>query len=422
MKKISIAALVVVLAMGPVTNPAVAQSGAADLGIKLAEKVVSSMIGAGAAKVFHEFFNSGPDPLTVQDVEGAISRGLEHAAATNAVAEKNAMLTAIRVYNHALHDAINVGRIRTIIDQSGLVFAQVKTHINKAEFMRVMPAYITARNVRLTFLAEEYRYIGVPIIGDSLETQATGAQLEAAQKAARTIIAQEALEGLHFLGKFMSEDFFDPNRRRNPCLIKSPNTVIYFPSGIAGSNRSEKGNDISKQYCLGNGRIIKQGLDTGKIEKFYKGQSTRRMVDPFVINMNGVGTMLSTDIMKVHTKNKWQFVSKTKVGPAKYRLHTASSLAVAQIVRNFYNTQAYPSELGNLRVQMLSWLDVIQAYDETYLLEGMKEAYLAGYTDFNALMKRYPKEASKFHTWIKQTIARLPNLGDHDIETLSTQH
>lgn len=118
----------------------------------------------------------------------------------------------------------------------------IDSHINKNTSMKMIPAFVMAWNMRLAFAAERY---GI----NKIETD-------------KEKVALYAVQGLEYLEKYMREEFSDPNRHKIPCVQKSPTTALRI-NGAIGLNWTEKGIDVSRQYCLGNSRQLQTALEHG---------------------------------------------------------------------------------------------------------------------------------------------------------------
>lgn len=63
---------------------AYAQAGpAVSFGQKIAEKVLTSILGAAAGKAFSAIFGSGPHQLTIQDLDNALTNAFDNAVVKN---------------------------------------------------------------------------------------------------------------------------------------------------------------------------------------------------------------------------------------------------------------------------------------------------------------------------------------------------
>jgi hypothetical protein len=341
-------AVVLGLAAFSLSTPCFAQGSlATKWGEKLAEKAITSIFGSLVGKGFESIFgDSGPKGPTLAEISDAISKGFENAALQETMVDNQNLSAAIRTYVYTQSKADNWVKLENIVEATANVQSRVTNYASKVNFMQVMPLFVSATNARIAFMTEQMRY------QDSVDPT-SAAHI-------KRLLGTELVLALTWFTDMMNTDFGDPRRGEWPCMHKEANQRIYFPIGaIKGMNLTEKGNDISTQWCFGNGRIIKDSVGESRARKQLKFPGV--FGDSQVINMGGVATARSTDIMPIHGAPMVQFVARDSTKDYTYKLHTTPNLYSARMLRNQINLTAYPKELGDLKTQVINWLEIINA-------------------------------------------------------------
>jgi len=335
-KLISIFAMAT-LAFAASTSTA-AESTVGNLGMKIAEKIISAVAG----EIIGDLFGDGPSGLTKAEVAQAINDAFEKATTQEMNQMQQALANKIRIYDQGNYD-----QAWEIMNDAGNLQALVESHISKGNSTVAIPAFVAAWNARLTFAAEGYRIQGT----DS----------------AKQRIVTESLHGLSYLNSYMRNYFRDTTRNNNPCIKKVAETRLRL-NGAVGSNMTEKlasampfkRIDVSTQYCFGNGRVLK---DNPKVLQMAAMMTS--FSDDAVINLGGAWYMRTTDMGKALHEDLWLFAGKTSATGNDYFLEQSKSEEFAHMLRNQYILRRYPDDLGDLHSNVLGWIDIVKAMHTT---------------------------------------------------------
>lgn len=330
MKKSMIAALLAcsLATVSPMTNAGITPT---DVGIKLSEKLLSAVLGKGVNEVFDAIFGGGNSGLTLADVQSAINDAFAQATVQDIVSAQQALTQQLGLYNpeHASVDSVE----RILLLTSNLA-GLIEGHISKNNSEVALPAFIMTWNVRLAFVTERYRLTKL--------------------KSDKAIVAQQAIEGLTYLNRYLRNSFADSHRNDSPCIAKDTNTHLQI-NGAIGSNLTEKNVNVATWYCYGNGRVIKQQvLDT------FHGKRPPMISDAFVVNLGGSHVMRTTDLGKAMHQDLWSFAARMNNNEYKYFLEEYPSEEFANMKRNSYFISNYHTVLGDLRTNVGNWLDIVK--------------------------------------------------------------
>ncbi len=346
------------MSLFPIGQPKAFSSS--DLGAKLAENVVNAILGEAGNKIMGEIFGTGPKPLTKEEVADIINSAFEKATSQDITEKRIALANKIRLYKSGNYD-----QAWEIMNDAGDLQALVESHISKGNSTVAIPAYVAAWNARLAFAAEAYRITQDP--HDKHQ------------------VAIEALHGLTYLNSYLREDFRDTIRGSNPCIQKSPATKLRL-NGAVGYNLSEKDVDISTQYCYGNGRVVKTQQGAAMAKAYHHASDSQ------VVNLGGAWYMRTTDMGKALHEDLWLFAGRKSSTGNEYFLEQSRSEEYAYIRRNQYIINHYPQELGNLHNNILGWVDIVKATQNTATSQfdsALKYAIKLG-VGWNTLKQRYP--------------------------------
>jgi hypothetical protein len=220
-------------------------SPATDLGAKVAEKILTSIAGEGAGKLMAVIFGGTEQPLTIQQVEGAINSAFSKAAVREINGDVGGLVNKVNDYAPSRNEAF----VQDLIDRTGDIKGDIDAQITRDNSMSLLPHFLSIWNTRLGFAAERYR--------------------RTKNADDKSKIADIAIDGLKSLEGYLTNDFSDPKRNNWPCVKKARETELTLNGGV-GSNWSEKAVDVSTQYCYGNGRVLKQYVRVFRIpEKVY---------------------------------------------------------------------------------------------------------------------------------------------------------
>jgi hypothetical protein len=384
-------------------------SATTDVGVKLAEKVATLLIGEAFSSIF-----GGDDPAaTPQEVQNIVDAGFNQAALNEVQVELGSVMSSIDAYNWTSDYKYNGQIINDIVSQTGTVQTQVGVHMSHDNFVSLIKTYMTASTVRLAFLSERRRYIqveGQEEIDDlSTEDAATkGAQM-AAELAANiqgenAIIASAALEGVSDLANYFYEDFFEKGPGSQGCIYKYPESPWSLPTGILGSNTDYDDKDRSTVTCRHYNAIIPQGLT------YLQAKFASTTWDPKTQPMEIFGTTpwQNTDVMAINKDDLWAFSFKkwpNNVGPHQFDYHmlVVKGEDLARYVRNLNSITKYPDLFGDVEGQVISWIDIIASNgNNDQLSSALKKATELG-VEHSKLTSRYQaKHASvvaAFEQW-----------------------
>lgn len=377
------AALVVAVAFSPV--PGKADMSASDLGIKVAEKLVGSILSQAVGFGFDSLFGNSPQQgATIEQISDAIATGFQNAALRETQVDNQNLSSAIGIYVKSLSATENWNTVENIVNATANVQNRVVEYTTTDNFLKMMPLFISGTNARLAFMSEKLRYIEVTNT--------------AARKEQRYYIGHEAYNALKNMATLMTEKLGDPARASWPCIKKEPDQRLYFPIGaIRGRNVTEKRVDVSKQYCIGNGRIVKE-----EFPDKYLNSMGNKFPDKAVINLSGVGLMKTTDIMEIRGKPLFQFAYKRVPVRKEYHLFNAPTLFAAQVWRSNKAHVGYADVWGDLTGLIVGWLRVVQAGDPGKLNESLQYAAMCG-VRIDILKARF--NSSGFNNWVNSTFA-----------------
>jgi hypothetical protein len=266
--------------------------------------------------------------------------------------------------------------VSDILRDSGNIDGDIQEQITKDNSMTTIPVFIGIWNTRLAFIAERYRLGQTP--------------------SDKGKIADEALVGLDRLLTYFEKFYSDPKRGKNPCVVKDTATELRLNGGV-GSNWSEKVNDVSTQYCYGNGRVLKQVIKTiytGRtiyVRSKKEAQAVREQGyrDRDTVNLGGVWYMRSTDMGKDRGADHYLFARRMDHYGKRYFLEKTGAKAFARILRNHYIVKYHKPEFGDLSKLILGWVDVVKATgNRTQYSAAINQAIFLG-IGWNTLRKHH---------------------------------
>ncbi|MDX1738537.1 MAG: hypothetical protein R3261_09885 [Alphaproteobacteria bacterium] len=363
---------------------------ATDLGKSVAKSIVGAIAGKGAEEVIGLIFGTKKNELTIGQVKTAIDDAFAKAELKDIQGEFNGIANQVDDYRPgsgtALEDAGN------IVTATGNFQGNLEAHMTPQNSIKTIPLYVSVTNSRIAFAAERYR---LETIDDN-----------------RAAITRAAISGLHGLHHYIDEKMTDPKRGHWPCVKKDKETKLNI-NGADGTNWTEKVIDVSTQYCIGNGRVLKAGafgriLKTGEVDSKKEAETIRALhliADGSVVNLNGAYYMKNTDMGRTSNSGIYMFARRIDVHGKEYFLEASKSRHFAHMLRNHYFLTKYPSDLGDLHAQVLAWVDIVQATganDE--LLEALNTAAKLG-IGWNTLKNRYNN--ADFENAIDRTAAFL---------------
>jgi murein DD-endopeptidase MepM/ murein hydrolase activator NlpD len=387
-----------------------AANATTDVGVKLAEKVASLLIGEAFSSIF-----GGDDPAaTPQEVQNIVDAGFNKAALNEVQVELGSVMSSIDTYNWTSDYKYNGQIINDIVNQTGKVQTQVGVHMNHDNFVSLIKTYMTASTVRLAFLSERRRYIQVEGQEEIDDLSAADAASKGTQMAAdlaaniqgeNAIIASAALESVTGLANYFYEDFFETGPGSQGCIYKYPETPWVAPNYISQSNRDMATNDRSTVTCRNYGPMI--GM-------------TATM--PVPIYLKDTTPWQNTDVMAINKDDLWAFSFKKwpkNVGPHQYDYHmlVVKGEDLARYVRNLNSITKYPDLFGDVEGQVISWIDIIASNgNNDQLSSALKKATELG-VEHSKLTSRYQaKHASvvaAFEQWYQGKLATWGLSSDH---------
>ncbi len=344
--------LVLVLGLSP-TNRVHAQVGlASSVGKALAGSIVKALLGKGLEAIF-----GGESQLTQEELVKAIADGFNKAALDSISTDVTTLKQDLADYVPTTYaDSINVlDRMR---GHASNIQSGVLTHMNKANFMKLVPLYMTASNVRMAMLAEMRR----------LNIQDGGNQKIADDYAVR--IAHVASEAIVQLNGFFLESFFDPKlgwqtfRDAGQCIHKKAGAHYYNSTGQKMANQVTK---IKMAVGLGGfgGPLYQvinpQDMSTkwcprsqGEVFTFESNSKAGSLIEVWKVSWNNIYKVPKHDLYSVLYKKK------TALGSVYYYdLH--KSKEGARIARAYFSSSSYPDTLGDVAGQVRGFFDVVMA-------------------------------------------------------------
>jgi hypothetical protein len=168
-------------------------------------------------------------------------------------------------------------------------------------------------------------------------------------------------------------------------------------NGGVGSNWSEKADDITTQYCYGNGRALKLTITTLRVNKtiWVRSKKEAEAVRKFgyrasdTVNLGGAWYMKDIGIGRARADHTYMFARRMDDRGKEYFLEKTPSKTYAQFLRNHYIMKYYPRELGDLRSQILAWVDIAKAAgNHGQFIDALGTAIRLG-VGWNTLKSRY---------------------------------
>jgi hypothetical protein len=150
MKRTIMLSVVVALFMTFVRVPASEASAATDLGQKVAEKILTSIAGEGAGKVFALIFGGEDNPLTIGQVEGAINSAFTKAAVKQINGDVNGLNSKVGDYLPSRDEAF----VQDLIDKTGYIKGDIDAQMVHDNALDLIPNFLSIWNTRLAFTAE----------------------------------------------------------------------------------------------------------------------------------------------------------------------------------------------------------------------------------------------------------------------------
>lgn len=366
-------------------------SMATDIGVKITEKVVSAVLGEAASKAMAAIFGTGPDPLTLAQVEGAIKNAFAQAALKDIRGDRNGLMNQVNIYSGevtATRTATAIlGDIGRLLVASGNIDGDIAEQITPENSMTTIPVFISVWNTRLAFLGERYRI-----------SQSAGD---------KALIAEETVKGMEKLEKYLEQKYVDPKRKNFHCVQKDRNFVWRY-HGVDASDWSEKGHDVTTQYCFGNGWVVRKDA-FGNKPVTQKMAQVAKFNRKLLVDMGASHFMRTTDLGQDGPDPPYTFARRMDKNASKYFLEASPSKGFAKMLRNHYivkyNTGRF--ELGKLHEQILGWVNLAKA-------TGSKGQYLvaAGYAmnlgiGWNILKSKYgDSEIGNHIQRMRETFAR----------------
>ncbi|GLX79043.1 hypothetical protein tinsulaeT_23830 [Thalassotalea insulae] len=406
------------------TQPATA-TGTTDVGVKLAEKVASLLIGEAFSSIF-----GGDDPAaTPEQVQNIVDAGFNKAALNEVQVEIGSVMSSIDTYNYTLDYKYNGQIVNDIVSQTGTVQTQVGVHMNHDNFVSLIKTYMSASTVRLAFLSERRRYVQLEgqeeIDNLSAADAASKGQQMAADLAANiqgenAVIAGAALESVSDLANFFYEDFYEKGPGTQGCIYKYPESPWSFPDGRLASNIDGAGKDRSTVTCRNYAKLIPQG--TTFIE--YMGTAGAITASKYGWPMNIFGTTpwQTTDVMPIHKDDLWAFSIKkwqNNPGPHQFDYHmmVVKGEDLARYVRNLNSISKYPVLFGDVESQAITWIDIIASNGNSdQLSSALKKATELG-VEHSKLTSRYkakhPAVVAAFEQWYQSKLSTWGLSSDH---------
>lgn len=401
------------LTAAPMTS-AKAQADTAMPGEQFATRLAASLVSHLLNRVFGEelssiFGSEGGGGITPEELAAAIDNGFNEAAKKSISVDVDALGRSIRVYVPETPYASTNSTLRAWRDDSGKIQADIHAHMSKANFMDLVPSYITATTTRLAVMSEIRR--------QELANFKEGEDPSEFDRKSAEAMAGEAENALHELSNFFLEDFADPKlnastiMREGLCMAK-PKGLKYWHwdwkmpfydwSSVDGKTTAAfsggaptgfaRPHDISTTWCpKKEGRHI-----LGK-----KGQDGP---SPFQTAFK-----IPKDIQDVMiARSPWK-IPHTKVWVATYReervvkFEEFKTLESARFRMAAGSKDSYPSTLGKISELAKAWFDIVVAsgtHDQ--IVESAKHATV--FVDVAYLKAKAPAEYSD---WYDQTATTL---------------
>lgn len=405
-----------------------AAAGTTDVGVKLAEKVASLLIGEAFSSVF-----GGEDPAaTPAEVQSIVDAGFNKAALNEVQVQLGSVMSSIDAYNYTLDYKYNGQIVNDIVSQTGTVQTQVGVHMNHDNFVSLLKTYMTASTVRLAYLSERRRYV-------QLEGQEEIDNLSAADAAAKgkqmvadlaaniqgenAVIAAAALESVTDLANFFYEDFYEKGPGTQGCLYKYPETPWSFPDGRLGLNRDMSGDERTTVTCRNYNYIIPAAVGDdwmGYTSNNGYGVFTAQAGKP--MNIFGTTPWQTTDVMAIHKDDLWAFSFKkwqNNPGPHQFDYHmmVVKGEDLARYVRNLNSITKYPNLFGDIEGQAITWIDIIASNGNSdQLSSALKKATELG-VEHSKLTSRYsakhPAVVAAFEQWYQGKLSTWGLSSDH---------
>ncbi|AWL10846.1 hypothetical protein HMF8227_00340 [Saliniradius amylolyticus] len=387
-----------------------AASATTDIGVKLAEKVAGLILGDAFESIF-----GGDDPAaTPQEVQHIVDEGFNQAALDQIEVSIGDVFNGINTYNPKSSYPTNKNKIDKIVDDSGTVQNEVRTHMNHNNFVPLLKTYTTAATLRLGFLSERRRYIqemgqdeidNLSAADAATKGQEMAAKLAAELQEENNIIATIALEGVTDLANFFYEDFYEKGPGTQGCIYKYPETPWVAPNYVAPNNKDFVGQDRSTVTCRKYGPMGKTGP-----------------IGPIPVDVASTTPWQTTDVMPVHQDDLWAFSFKkweNNPGPHKYDYHmmVVKGEDLARYVRNLNSITKYPNWFGDVETQAITWIDIIASNgNDDQLLSSLKKATELGVLH-SKLTARYhakhPSVVAEFEQWFQGKLSSWGFSSDH---------
>lgn len=289
-----IVAVIFLLTIVTPTTPVLAQAAFAE---KVGTKLLVSLIGAIAGKGFNSIFGEGPQPVTKKQLDDALRNSFKSAKLNDIQADVIDLKTKVRSYQSTGSTASRREQIDGITDIADHIRSNIQVQIHHGAFFDLLPDYMTATSIWLTFKAER-KYVAV-------DDNVTASQKVVAEKEANEIVAAEAVHALSMVRDFYYNDFIDTSERR--CFRKQANALLYNQKGHdipnqIGILKSQPKKDFSKKFCMADVMkyLVRQAPSVGGIasfgftphQDFYRGYRT----------------------FKHPRKNEWFYTYETSIG------------------------------------------------------------------------------------------------------------
>ncbi len=300
---------------------------AKDIGIDIAKQIINGFAHKGIASIFGMM---GSDELTPDKLNDVLDAGFKSYEQDEVADAVWALRYNVATYNPLMTHDTRTEIINQITTDAEKVLNAVGTNVTDPKsFWKLMPAYMYAKNVQLTFLAEQH-------------TMTNMASL-------KIVTAEHAANGLHHVRLFFEQHFRDETPYR--CLAWDPNQPTTWLLRLPNSHKPSPAAYAAKKAvrCMPKGHTL---FDKGSVH---------------------IPALEEKTVYKDRGQNRWFFVYKRYADKDEYWVRGYETESIAQRNRFRLSMDNYPETLGPMSTQLKNWYEIINTLDKPNVMQHAQQ-------------------------------------------------